>query len=213
MMTGQEVLSEYAAVAALGGRMLDAAEAGDWDRLAELERQCAAHIDTLRGCEKNGQGKAPSRRQYERTARRGNAAMAIFSQPRRVGSPNPPTGRVHQANVGWAPRAHAEACADAAVSWSQLLQLVTAPKDHPIAQTDGRVIARPWVALTRRQLCIRIGCKHCASFRADTGCPPYEDVKKSPWLRCLVSPYARTVFYSAPYPDDFFTSSTDQLRI
>ena len=82
MMTGQEVLSEYAAVAALGGRMLAAAEAGDWDRLAELERQCAAHIDTLRGCEKNGQGKAPSRRQYERTARRGNAAMAIFSQPR-----------------------------------------------------------------------------------------------------------------------------------
>lgn len=56
-MTGQEVLSEYAAVAALGGRMLAAAEAGDWDRLAELERQCAAHIDTLRGCEKNGQGK------------------------------------------------------------------------------------------------------------------------------------------------------------
>ena len=85
MMTGQEVLSEYAAVAALGGRMLDAAEAGDWDRLAELERQCAAHIDTLRGCEKNGQGKAPSRRQYERTARRGNAAMAVFSQPLRRG--------------------------------------------------------------------------------------------------------------------------------
>ncbi len=54
MMTGQEVLSEYAAVAALGGRMLAAAEAGDWDRLAELERQCAAHIDTLR------RGEAPA---------------------------------------------------------------------------------------------------------------------------------------------------------
>jgi len=36
----------------------------------------------------------------------------------------------------------------------------------------------------------------------------YEHVKKSPWLRCIVSPYPRTVFDDAPCPDDFFTRST-----
>ena len=36
MMTNQEVLSEYAAVAELTGQMLAAAEAGDWDQLVVL---------------------------------------------------------------------------------------------------------------------------------------------------------------------------------
>ena len=36
----------------------------------------------------------------------------------------------------------------------------------------------------------------------------HENVKKSPWLRCLVLPYTRTVFDSAPCPDVFFTFST-----
>lgn len=48
MMTGQEVLSEYAAVADLTGQMLAAAEAGDWDQLALLERQCSLHVDVLK---------------------------------------------------------------------------------------------------------------------------------------------------------------------
>jgi flagellar protein FliT len=48
MMTGQEVLSGYAAVADLTGQMLAAAEAGDWDHLVVLERECTAHIDTLK---------------------------------------------------------------------------------------------------------------------------------------------------------------------
>lgn len=48
MMTGQEVLSEYAAVADLTGQMLAAAEAGDWDQLAILERQCSLHVDVLK---------------------------------------------------------------------------------------------------------------------------------------------------------------------
>lgn len=48
MMTGQEVLSEYAAVADLTGQMLAAAEAGDWDQLVLLEQRCTVHVDTLR---------------------------------------------------------------------------------------------------------------------------------------------------------------------
>ena len=48
MMTGQEVLLEYAAVADLTGQMLAAAEAGDWDHLAVLERACTAHVDLLK---------------------------------------------------------------------------------------------------------------------------------------------------------------------
>ena len=51
MMTGQEVLREYAAVAELTGQMLAAAEAGDWDHLAVLERECTAHVDVLKSGE------------------------------------------------------------------------------------------------------------------------------------------------------------------
>jgi len=48
MMTGQEVLSEYAAVADLTGQMLAAAEAGNWDQLVLLEQRCTVHVDTLK---------------------------------------------------------------------------------------------------------------------------------------------------------------------
>jgi len=51
MMTGQEVLLEYAAVADLTGQMLAAAEAGDWDHLVVLERECTAHVDILKSGE------------------------------------------------------------------------------------------------------------------------------------------------------------------
>jgi flagellar protein FliT len=51
MMTGQEVLLEYAAVAELTGQMLAAAEAGDWDHLVSLERACTAHVDLLKSGE------------------------------------------------------------------------------------------------------------------------------------------------------------------
>ncbi|MFC4929994.1 flagellar protein FliT [Massilia sp. GCM10023247] len=51
MMTNQEVLSEYAAVAELTGQMLAAAEAGDWDQLVVLEQRCTQHVDTLQRCE------------------------------------------------------------------------------------------------------------------------------------------------------------------
>lgn len=48
MMTGQEVLREYATVAELTGQMLAAAEAGDWDHLVVLEQECTAHVDVLK---------------------------------------------------------------------------------------------------------------------------------------------------------------------
>lgn len=51
MMTNQEVLSEYAAVAELTGQMLSAAEAGDWDQLVVLEQRCTLHVDALQRCE------------------------------------------------------------------------------------------------------------------------------------------------------------------
>ena len=51
MMTGQEVLSGYAAVAELTGQMREAAEAGDWDQLVVLEQRCTAHVDRLKGSE------------------------------------------------------------------------------------------------------------------------------------------------------------------
>jgi flagellar protein FliT len=51
MMTGQEVLSEYAAVVELTGQMLAAAEAGDWDELVVLEGRCTVHIDLLKRAE------------------------------------------------------------------------------------------------------------------------------------------------------------------
>lgn len=50
-MTGQDVLSEYAAVADLTGKMLAAAEAGDWDHMVVLEQECTAHVDTLKSAE------------------------------------------------------------------------------------------------------------------------------------------------------------------
>ena len=51
MMTGQEVLSEYATVAELTGQMRAAAEAGDWDQLTELEGRCTVHVDKLKRSE------------------------------------------------------------------------------------------------------------------------------------------------------------------
>ena len=51
MMTHQEVLSEYAAVAELTAQMRAAAEAGDWDALTVLEQRCTAHVEVLKRSE------------------------------------------------------------------------------------------------------------------------------------------------------------------
>ncbi|MES2259169.1 MAG: flagellar protein FliT [Pseudomonadota bacterium] len=51
MMTTQEVLTIYAAMADLTEQMLAAAAAGDWDQLVLLEQRSAAHVRTLQAQE------------------------------------------------------------------------------------------------------------------------------------------------------------------
>lgn len=51
MMTIQDVLSVYAAMADLTEQMVQAAERSDWDALVLLEQRCAAHVQTLRAQE------------------------------------------------------------------------------------------------------------------------------------------------------------------
>ena len=48
MMTSQEILSVYAAMADLTGQMVQAATRSDWDLLVLLEQRCAAHVQALR---------------------------------------------------------------------------------------------------------------------------------------------------------------------
>lgn len=48
MMTIQDVLYVYAAMADLTEQMVQAAERSDWDNLALLEQRCAAHVQALR---------------------------------------------------------------------------------------------------------------------------------------------------------------------
>lgn len=47
-MNGQEVVSVYEAMVGLTDQMLAAATASDWDRLAQLEHQCAACVRQLK---------------------------------------------------------------------------------------------------------------------------------------------------------------------
>ena len=48
MMTSQDVLSVYAAMADLTEQMVQAASASDWDLLELLEQQVSGHVQTLR---------------------------------------------------------------------------------------------------------------------------------------------------------------------
>ncbi|MFC0166592.1 flagellar protein FliT [Pseudoduganella danionis] len=48
MMTHQQVLTVYAAMADLTEQMVQAAQRSDWDQLIVLEQGCAAHVQTLR---------------------------------------------------------------------------------------------------------------------------------------------------------------------
>ena len=48
MMTIQDVLSVYAAMADLTEQMVQAAQRSDWDNLVLLEQRCAAHAQALR---------------------------------------------------------------------------------------------------------------------------------------------------------------------
>jgi flagellar protein FliT len=48
MMNGQEVVSLYEAMVGITDQMLAAATASDWDRLVQLEMQCAACVRQLK---------------------------------------------------------------------------------------------------------------------------------------------------------------------
>jgi flagellar protein FliT len=48
MLTSQEILALYEAMAALTGQMLAASQCGDWDQLIALEQRCAAHVECLK---------------------------------------------------------------------------------------------------------------------------------------------------------------------
>lgn len=50
-MSGQEVVSVYETMVGITERMLDAASANEWDRLAELEQECARHANRLKAQE------------------------------------------------------------------------------------------------------------------------------------------------------------------
>ncbi|MFK3736288.1 flagellar protein FliT [Massilia sp. TN1-12] len=53
MMNGQEVVSVYEAMVGITDQMLAAASSNDWDRLVQLEHQCAACVRQLKD---NGDG-------------------------------------------------------------------------------------------------------------------------------------------------------------
>ncbi len=50
-MSGQEVVTTYETMVGITERMLDAASANEWDRLAELEKECARHANRLKANE------------------------------------------------------------------------------------------------------------------------------------------------------------------
>jgi flagellar protein FliT len=60
-MSGEQTLALYEALVDLTGQMAAAASAGDWDRVAELEQLCAAHVQTLRNGEAGVELSAPGR--------------------------------------------------------------------------------------------------------------------------------------------------------
>lgn len=57
MLNGEQVLNIYENVSSLTGQMLAAAQASDWDQLAELESRCAHEVHILRN---NSQAPVPT---------------------------------------------------------------------------------------------------------------------------------------------------------
>ena len=47
-MTSEDIVAVYETMAVITDKMLRAASDEDWDRLAELEQQCAAHVRQLK---------------------------------------------------------------------------------------------------------------------------------------------------------------------
>ncbi len=50
-MTSEDIVDVYETMAVITDQMLSAANDSDWDRLAELEKQCALHVRQLKDSE------------------------------------------------------------------------------------------------------------------------------------------------------------------
>jgi flagellar protein FliT len=77
-MSCQEVVSVYETMVGITERMLAAATASEWDRLAELEQECASHARRL----KANEGVAPLAGQER--VRKVNAIRRMLDADRRI---------------------------------------------------------------------------------------------------------------------------------
>jgi flagellar protein FliT len=78
MMSPEQALAVYQALADLTSEMAAAADANDWDRVVELEQHCAAHVQTLRDNDRSAGWSAPSR------ARKAEIIHRILADDRRI---------------------------------------------------------------------------------------------------------------------------------
>ena len=78
-MSAQEVVSVYETMVGITEQMLAAATANDWERLAQLEHQCAACVRQLKANEALGQPLAAP----ERT-RKANAIRKMLDSDRKI---------------------------------------------------------------------------------------------------------------------------------
>jgi flagellar protein FliT len=77
-MNAQEILSVYDAMAGLTDQMLAAANASDWDRLVQLETQCAACVRQLKASGSDGPLSGAER------ARKVDAIRRILAADRKI---------------------------------------------------------------------------------------------------------------------------------
>jgi flagellar protein FliT len=78
-MSGQDVISVYEAMVGISDQMLAAATVNDWDRLAQLEHQCAACVRQLKVNEALNQPLAAPER-----ARKAHAIRRMLDSDRKI---------------------------------------------------------------------------------------------------------------------------------
>ena len=78
MMNDDEVISMYESVCELTGKMLVAAQSGNWDDLVELESRCASRVQVLRD------GEAMTRLTGERRSRKVAIIHTILAHDRAI---------------------------------------------------------------------------------------------------------------------------------
>ncbi|WP_239700737.1 flagellar protein FliT [Massilia sp. 9096] len=78
-MSSQDVISVYEAMVGITDQMLAAANASDWERLVQLEHQCAACVRQLKACDAlNRPLAAPER------AKKANAIRRMLDSDRKI---------------------------------------------------------------------------------------------------------------------------------